>query len=62
MPSGHRCVVDVGANRGYLAVFITVTFGAVHLFCFEPERETSTFYEPISLLTGVEGVELNRLP
>jgi len=54
------CVVDVGANRGYFAVFIAATFGAVHLFCFEPEGENFNLLRANLSLNGVEGVELHR--
>jgi FkbM family methyltransferase len=53
-------VVDIGANRGYFALFIASTLGDVRLFCFEPERANFNLLRANLSLNGVEAVELHR--
>jgi len=54
------CIVDIGANRGYFALFIAATFGNVRLFCFEPARENFNLLVANLSLNGVEAVSLHR--
>jgi len=53
-------VVDIGANRGYFALFIAATFADVHLFCFEPERANFNLLRANLSLNALEPVELHR--
>jgi FkbM family methyltransferase len=55
------CVVDIGANRGYFALFIASRFGDLRLFCFEPERGNFNLLRANLSLNGVEAVELLRV-
>ncbi len=54
------CVVDIGCNRGYFALFIASRLGDVRLFCFEPEPENFNLLRANLSLNGVEAVELHR--